>query len=70
MIDWQAVVALAREVDQDHANGVHNPTNAERLARAVLDFQARLSPGVRDSRPRIAAAPVVPELDEKGSGAA
>jgi hypothetical protein len=59
MTAWDSVVALAREVDAECAQGIHSVSKGERLARAVLEFQERLAPGVRDSRPRMPAAPAV-----------
>jgi hypothetical protein len=59
MIAWESVVALAREVDVECAQGIHSVSKAERLARAVLTFQEQLAPGVRDSRPSMPAAPAI-----------
>jgi hypothetical protein len=42
---WELVVALARELDADAANGAPDPTRAARLARTVLDFQSHLAAG-------------------------
>jgi hypothetical protein len=39
MIDWEAVVALAQEVDEECANGTPDPLKAARLARAVLTLR-------------------------------
>jgi hypothetical protein len=57
MSEWESVVALAREVDRECAQGIHIASKAGRLARAVLVFQEQLTPGVRDSRPSMTAAP-------------
>jgi hypothetical protein len=51
MTGWESIVALARELDRDHAKGFLDATKAQRLARAVLTFQQQLSLGVQASRP-------------------
>jgi hypothetical protein len=67
MVQWESIVALAREVDGEHANGVLDPVKAARLARAVLRFQEQLSaPGVRTTRPPLASAPVLRAAEPAG----
>lgn len=57
---WEAVVALAKEVDVACAGaGQPDGTSVARLARAVLDFQKELEGGAiaRPSRPLPPATP-------------
>lgn len=48
---WETIVMLAREIDDDCAAGrAPRQATVERLARAVLEFQLRLAPGVAKGR--------------------
>ena len=57
--------ALAGEIERECAKGLHDARKAKRLARAVLMFQERLSPGVRDSQPPMAASAIGPEPETR-----
>ncbi len=57
---WELVVSLAREVDDDCANGRKpDPTRVARLARAILEFQQGLVGPVKAKTP-----PPPPPVDE------
>jgi hypothetical protein len=44
MTPWEAIVALAKDIDLDCSKGVPpDETKIDRLARAVLDFQQHLA---------------------------
>lgn len=51
LAQWEIVVMLAREVDKDCALGRLDATRTARLARAVIEFQARITRSDSQIRP-------------------